>query len=213
MKSARQVSRTKVKGIHEEFQLGRYYPPQFNLQVETDLNYVKTSFDDGGYCHLKGANRVSHVKYVCANGKPAMYVVEVVEAPVCEYNFIVHVPELCSFLGRHALLPKKSSIISCFSPSNQALIKQQQKKSTLSQEYTTDSLTQILNLIESQYKDSALLGQYKTLLRKASERLQSETLSKKLASSDSDSLAELMSQFFVQENEEQEQEHQEKISE
>lgn len=209
MKSARQVGRTKVKGIHEEFQLGRYYPPQFNLHVETDLNYVKTSFDDGGYCQLKGANRVSHVKYVCANGKPAMYVVEVVEAPVCEYNFIVHVPELCSFLGRHAQLPKQSSIISCFSPTNQPSKKQKEKKSTLSQEYTTDSLTQILNLIESQYKDSALLGQYKTLLRKASERLQSDTLSKKLASSDSESLTELMAQLFKDQDQEQEQEKQE----
>lgn len=196
MKATRQVNRNKIKGVHQEISLGRYYPPQFSLKMEADLNFVKATFDDGKYCPLKGAARVSHVKYVCANEKPTMYVVDVVEAPVCEYNFIVHVPELCEFFDKHAKSVKKQATISCYSASDAASAeKPRSKKSTSSTNSPIEGLDKMLELIESQYKDSALLLQYKDLLRKASERLKADDLGRKLGE-ENESLSELIKVFF-----------------
>ncbi len=198
MKYTRQVNRKKINGDHDEIPLGRYYPPQSSLKMDVDLSFATAEFDNGKFCALKGAPRVSHVKYVCANSKTTMYVVEVVEAPICEYNFIIHVPELCEFFGKHATSIKRKATVSCHSA---ALSAPAEKQSSKKSSNNIEGLDKILGVIESQYKDSALLLQYKDLLRKASERLKAEYFAKKLSEEEDQSLSEMIKLFFPKSSE------------
>jgi hypothetical protein len=210
MKSTRQVNRNKIKGVHEEIPLGRYYPPQFSLKMDAELKFIKATFDDGKYCPLKGASRMSHVKFVCANNKTSMYVVDVIEAPICEYNFIVHVPELCEFFDQHATSVKRQAAATCYSETENIPAKDytSSKKKYLPKRTPIEGLDKMLELI-GQYKDSALLLQYKDLLRKASERLKADDLGRKLGEENHESLAELIKIFFPKSSEEAVQEAEE----
>lgn len=208
MKSARQVNRNKINGVHYEIPIGRYYPPHNSLKPVLELNYVKVTFDDGKYCPLKGAPRMSHIKFVCADkSKDAMYLVDVVEAPICEYNFIVHVPELCGYLGQYTTAVKRSAKVTCYSESVKEKVgKTAKTPSSFSKSKTPIvGLDNILDLIEKKYKDSSLLLQYKDLVRKAFEQLKADDLSRKLED-ETESLSELIKLLFPKDKEQPESE-------
>ena len=185
MKSTRQVSRIKTNDNHEEFSLGRFYPPRRGLFFHRNLNYLTTEFFDGAYCDLIGKLRSSRIRFVCANDKMGMYVANVVETSACVYDFVIHIPELCEYLTKHSEDEKQISRVNCFNYSEKAPKSTEGQRQNVKNE-RLDGLDQILGLIESSYKDSSILKDYKKLLTKATEKLKSDRLSKDISRPDSD---------------------------
>lgn len=188
MKSTRQVSRTKINDNHEEFSLGRFYPPRRGLFFHRNLNHLSTEFFDGTYCELTGNLRSSRIRFVCANDKKAMYIVTVVETSACVYDFIIHIPELCEYLPHHSKNEKQKSTINCINYAEKKTKPAEGQKQSVKNE-RLDELDQILSLIESTYKDSSLLKDYKKLLTKATEKLKSHMLNKDFTRPDSDDVS------------------------
>ena len=186
MKSARQVSRTKVNDNHEEFSLGRFYPPRRGLSLNLNSKHLNTEFFDGAYCDLTGELRNSRIRFVCANEKKVMYVVNVIETSACVYDFIVHMPDLCQYLMKYSTDKKQKLMINCFDYSVQRSKSSEGQKKMSGKNERIDEIDKILNLIESTYKDSSILKDYKKLLTKATEKLKSDQLTKDFLRTDSD---------------------------
>lgn len=212
MKSTRQVSRTKLNDNHEEFALGRFYPPRRSLNFDRSLNLLSTEFFDGTYCDLTGLPRTSYIKYICANNKQAMHVTNVMETSACVYYFLVHVPELCDYLPNHARLKKRISKLNCINFVSERS-KSDNTKPLSKNEAKIDQLDKILRLIETKYKDSQILKQYKGLLLKATEKLKSQQLAKDFSKKDFDvSFLELFNKLSKNESESKEDDDDKKIN-
>lgn len=143
---------------------------------------------EGSYCELTGMPRSSRIRFICASEKQSMYLTNVVETSACTYDFLVHVPELCDYLLKHSKKIKQISKIKCLNYSGKKAV-YEQKEYTPSSKINNklDGLDQILGLIESTYKDSSILNQYKNLLLKATEKLKSQQIAKDFAQAESDS--------------------------
>lgn len=109
-----------------------------------------------------------------------MYIVDVGETSVCEYDFLVHVPELCAFFPKHATIPKRNFTIACNTAGSRPKIQKKKSDDKQKPDYL-ENLDQMLKLIESTYKDSSILGNYKDLIRKASEKLKSHQLDNEIS--------------------------------
>lgn len=186
LKSTRQVSRTKINDNHEEFYLGRFYPPKRGINFNRYQNYLSTEFFDGSYCSLTGRPRTSRIRFICANEKQGMHITNVVETSICMYDFFVHVPELCDHLPMHAKISKTNSKIKCKGYASKRNKSGTEKSSSTKKNGKLDDLDKILDLIESTYKDSSVLSQYKSLLLKATEKLKSQQLAKDFSNGASD---------------------------
>ena len=180
MKSTRQVSRSKINDNHEEFSLGRFYPPRRSLSFSRHLNYLATEFFDGSYCELTESPRSSRIRFICANDKQSMHLTNVLETSACTYNFIVHVPELCGYIPKHSKTPKIISQIKC--------LNYPYKKSTTREKETSSKADN-----RQDDKDSSIINQYKSLLLKALD-----PKSKKLANefSEVESESSLLELFY-----------------
>lgn len=118
------------------------------------------------------------------------------ETSACVYNFLVHVPELCNNLPHHAKIPKNNSKIICAGYTSKRTKPDNEKSKSTKTNGKLDELDKILGKIESKYKYSAVLNQYKSLLLKATEKLKSQQLAMDFAKSGSDaSFLELFSKL------------------
>lgn len=201
MKSTRQVSRSKIGGNHEEFSLGRFYPPRRPITFNKELSYLSTEFFDGSHCELMGIPRRSRIRYICADDKQNMYVSNVMETSACSYDYIVHVPELCAHIPKHGMIEQKISRIICPNYSIPKSFVDTEKIVSKSKD-KFNNLDQMLNFIESTYKSSNLLSQYKAVLNKATEKLKSQQLDKDFENykSSDDSLLELLTKIIKPED-------------
>lgn len=123
------------------------------------------------------------------------------------YDFIVHVPELCSYLPKHSKIAKSISKIKCINYSGKKSTNFEKEKSSSKADNRLDGLDQMLSLIESTYKDSSILSKYKNLLLKATESRKSQQLAKEFAEVETDSslldlLTKLSRKSQVQDEEE-----------
>lgn len=151
------------------------------------MNFLSTELIDGSYCELTGRYRTSRIRFICANEKQSMYITNVMETSACSYDYLVHVPELCNYLPKHSKKNKKKSKIKCINYSKKKLETEKGQGSSTKANEKLEGLDQMLGLIESTYKDSSILSQYKSLLLKATEKLKSQQLAKDLAQTESDS--------------------------
>lgn len=117
-----------------------------------------------------------------------MFIVNVVETSACVYDFIVHIPELCEYLTKHAIDMKQKTTINCFNYSGKRSKTSEEQKPVSKKNERFDELDQILSLIESTYKDSSILKDYKNLLMKATEKLKSNQLTKEFSRAVSDNV-------------------------
>lgn len=157
---------------------------------------------DGSYCELTGKTRTSRIRFICANDKQSMYITNVMETSACSYDYLVHVPELCIYLPKHSKKIKKSSKIKCINYSRKKSEKEKGQGSSTKVNEKLDGLDQMLGLIQSTYKDSSILSQYKSLLLKATEKLKSQQLAKDFAQTESDSsLLDLLTKLSKTESE------------
>lgn len=117
-----------------------------------------------------------------------MFVVNVVETSACVYDYIVHIPELCEYLTKHSTDLKQKSAINCFNYSTKRSKTTEAQKSMPKKNERFDELDKILSLIESTYKDSSILNNYKNLLMKATEKSKSNQLTKDFSRADSDDI-------------------------
>ncbi len=118
------------------------------------------------------------------------------ETSACMYDFIVHVPELCGYLPKHSKKPKTKSKIKCLNYSGKKTSKFEKEKSSSKANSRLDGLDQMLSLIESTYKNSSILSQYKNLLLKTTENRKSQQLAKEFVEVESDSsLLELLTKL------------------
>jgi hypothetical protein len=147
------------------------------------LSFLSTEFIDGSYCELTGSPRTSRIRFICSNDKQSMYITNVMETSACSYDYLVHIPELCNYLPKHSKKIKKNSRIKCFNYSRKKLETEKDKSSSSK----VDGLNQMLGLIESTYKDSSIMSQYKNLILKATEKLKSQQLANDFAHKESDS--------------------------
>lgn len=194
MKSARQVSRTKINDNHEEFNLGRFYPPRQVLNFNRQLNYLDTQFFDGSFCELTGSPRSSHIRFICADEKQSMYITNVKETSACAYEFLIHVPGLCNYFPKHAKDIKRESKIKCAGYESRKPNKADSP--TTQADKKMDDLDQILGIIETTYNDSSVLTKYKSLLLKATEKMKSLQLAKDISRDETDaSLIDLLAKL------------------
>ena len=114
-----------------------------------------------------------------------MYLTNVIETSACMYDFLIHVPELCDHLPKHATIPKQSSKIKCVDYASKRVKLENERTSSSKSNENPDELDKILGIIESTYKDSSVLSQYKNLLLKATEKLKSQQLAKDFSQRDS----------------------------
>lgn len=190
------MSRTKINDNHKEFYLGRFYPPRQGLSLNKELNYLDTNFFEGSFCDLNSSPRISHIRFICADDKQSMYITNVMETSACSYDFMIHVPELCNYLPKHGKDIKKEPKIKCFGYRSSIQGKAVDGKPPKKVNKKMDDLDKILSLIETSYKDSSLLLQYKNLLSKATENLKSQQLSNDLSLEDSHvSLTDLLAKI------------------
>lgn len=143
-----------------------------------------------------------------------MYIVNAIETSACFYDFIVHIPELCEYISIYAKNKKQKSFVKCLNYSEQ-YSKSKGKQKSYEKNERLDELDQILNLIESNYKDSSILKNYKKLLSRASEKLKSYQLAKDFKHSDSNDgpLLDLISRLKTQSDGDEKKESEEKIME
>lgn len=157
------------------------------MNFNRHLNFLSTELIDGSYCALTGSPRTSRIRFICANDKQTMYITNVMETSACSYDYLVHVPELCNYLPKHSKKIKKRSKINCINYSRKRSDAEKVKSSSTKVNNKLDGLDQMLGLIESTYRDSSILTQYKSLLLKAAEKLKSQQLAKDFAQAESDS--------------------------
>lgn len=174
LKSASQVSVMKRNGSHEDYSLGKRNPFKDNLVLASELNYIEAKFMDGDLCEPTNSPRESSIRFVCGSDSTTMSLMHVFERSICNYVLIVHVPLLCSYFPIYQQDLTRNEVVDCFDPH---FLSGRQDPEAERNDGAIDSISQVLQMIKSQYKDAPIVKQYKNVLEMAVNNLNSSELS------------------------------------